>query len=707
MKRLLLLIFCLYSVSEVFALDDIALKLGSVTGSGWQAEGVIVHWHWLNNNQVALTLNIATLTLPELKKPLNHLRLKCQRLKYTRKKITCPYAHLKMSQYLLDISSISLSFAYYFDSQRIHLRLNKVALAGGEATLQVIAAPTGWQANIAINKIAMAQLLTQLSSFLPLPSEFTLDGQTHLTVKLSGDTEIRQISLEGQLNDLNFSHTEGLVAGENMAMTFSFKARNKPFIQKSEVYQKPSLLKKVGKDKKSGQFETQGTLLVNRGELYIDPLYLEIKDKPVKMTIDLAWQAQQLKVHRFTYTHTDVITLKGSSELILDEKWAIKTLTLQTDKTLLKPIYTYYLQAVLDEESPFNQLEIKGAIEAAVNWDKEKRHVVARLQDIEIEDQQKRFGLKGLYGKIQWHNNKATFPSHLHWKGAYLASSIQLGASQLRASLTDHRIRLLAPWYQPILDGGLRIEHFYLEHKKNELSGQLRGRLYPISLTALSTALEGPPLSGQISGKIPWVTYRNNQLKMGGELRMRIFDGDIVVHTLNLDNPLGDIPMLKTDIEVTKLNLQTLTKVTEFGEIQGQLSGYVHDLKMINWQPVSFDAHFATPEEDTMPHKISHQALKNLSQLGGNAAVHALSHGVLSFFENFSYQRIGWGCRLQKGVCEMSGAGSAPNGYYIVKGGGLPRIDMIGYNQSVDWNVLVTRLKRVTNITNVSDPIVK
>ena len=239
----------------------------------------------------------------------------------------------------------------------------------------------------------MAQLLTQLSSFLPLPSEFTLDGQTHLTVKLSGDTEIRQISLEGQLNDLNFSHTEGLVAGENMAMTFSFKARNKPFIQKSEVYQKPSLLKKVGKDKKSGQFETQGTLLVNRGELYIDPLYLEIKDKPVKMTIDLAWQAQQLKVHRFTYTHTDVITLKGSSELILDEKWAIKTLTLQTDKTLLKPIYTYYLQAVLDEESPFNQLEIKGAIEAAVNWDKEKRHVVARLQDIEIEDQQKRFGL--------------------------------------------------------------------------------------------------------------------------------------------------------------------------------------------------------------------------------------------------------------------------------------------------------------------------
>ncbi|MEN9461378.1 MAG: hypothetical protein RIS84_1398, partial [Pseudomonadota bacterium] len=46
----------------------------------------------------------------------------------------------------------------------------------------------------------------------------------------------------------------------------------------------------------------------------------------------------------------------------------------------------------------------------------------------------------------------------------------------------------------------------------------------------------------------------------------------------------------------------------------------------------------------------------------------------------------------------------APNGYYIVKGGGLPRIDVIGYNKRVNWNELLNRLKAVTKLEK---PIIK
>jgi hypothetical protein len=125
---------------------------------------------------------------------------------------------------------------------------------------------------------------------------------------------------------------------------------------------------------------------------------------------------------------------------------------------------------------------------------------------------------------------------------------------------------------------------------------------------------------------------------------------------------------------------------------------------MVNWQPIAFNALFITPKNDDSTHLISQKAVNNLTSLGGNGAINALSRGVLSFFENFSYERLGWGCRLENGVCEMRGVEDAPNGYYIVKGGGLPRIDVIGYNKRVNWNELLNRLKAVTKLEK---PIIK
>jgi hypothetical protein len=45
----------------------------------------------------------------------------------------------------------------------------------------------------------------------------------------------------------------------------------------------------------------------------------------------------------------------------------------------------------------------------------------------------------------------------------------------------------------------------------------------------------------------------------------------------------------------------------------------------------------------------------------------------------------------------MGGIEPAEQGYYIVKGGGLPPwINVIGYNREVDWPELIARLKAVS-----------
>jgi hypothetical protein len=40
----------------------------------------------------------------------------------------------------------------------------------------------------------------------------------------------------------------------------------------------------------------------------------------------------------------------------------------------------------------------------------------------------------------------------------------------------------------------------------------------------------------------------------------------------------------------------------------------------------------------------------------------------------------------------MSGIEPAPNGYYIVKGSGLPRIDIVGSQGRVNWNSLMSSI---------------
>jgi len=68
---------------------------------------------------------------------------------------------------------------------------------------------------------------------------------------------------------------------------------------------------------------------------------------------------------------------------------------------------------------------------------------------------------------------------------------------------------------------------------------------------------------------------------------------------------------------------------------------------------------------------------------------------LLGIFDDFGYSQIGIGCRLLDEVCEMSGLGSAGRGFTIVRGSGLPRLTVIGFNRRVDWPTLVERLMAV------------
>jgi hypothetical protein len=711
MKWLFLLLVC--SPFYVFALDNITLKFGSTSGSGWEASEIVAQVQWLSDNQMALTLEVASLTLVSLKKPFKNIKLSCDYAVYSAKQIFCPDAKLHLGGGLLDQPTVDLSFTYISDPQYLYLTVDDMALAGGNIALRAKSGPKGWQAHLNLNTLDFEQLLLKLGKFVQLPKQVKLGGNVNLKVQASGDSQdLRDASITGQLNDLSFlANQTGTLAGENIGIHIAFKAKNlnPPVSEVENADEENQSSNSVQK-----KFGVQGAVTLKKAELLLDPLYLTItKKQPITVSLDMIWEPERLQLNEVAYKHTDVMTVKARGDIGLGEKPKVNTLSVELPETQLKRLYTHYVQGLFDEETAVKGLETSGAIKASFSWLNAQQEAVVELININVEDAEQRFGLGGFNGKIQWHNQPALLPSHFGWDYAYLApkpeskSKIELNASRFDLGLGERQVKLLKPWHQPLLEGAIEIEHLNLDNIGDEqMALQLGMKLIPISLSALSAAIAGPPLTGALSLDMPSLSYRNNHLAIDEKIQIGVFDGDIVVNRLNVEALLSQRPVLKADVDVNHLDLKSATQVIELGEIEGQLSGYIHDLLLMNWQPVSFDLYLGTPKDDDKPHVISHQAVKTLASLD-SLAVRALSSGVLNMFNYFHYEGIGWGCQLKEGICQMRGVLPAEKGYYIIKGNGIPRLDVIGHTHTVDVNELGNRLKRLAITGQTGEPVVE
>jgi hypothetical protein len=122
------------------------------------------------------------------------------------------------------------------------------------------------------------------------------------------------------------------------------------------------------------------------------------------------------------------------------------------------------------------------------------------------------------------------------------------------------------------------------------------------------------------------------------------------------------------------------------------LDGYVHDLRMLDWSPVSFDAWIGTPERQADSKQISRQAVNHLTSIGGGGATTALTGPIMRLFSNFSYRRLGIGCKLENYVCAIRGLADEDNGVLIMEGSGIPKLSIKVFNRRMDWPQLVANL---------------
>ena len=159
-------------------------------------------------------------------------------------------------------------------------------------------------------------------------------------------------------------------------------------------------------------------------------------------------------------------------------------------------------------------------------------------------------------------------------------------------------------------------------------------------------------------------------------------------------DPFGRLPRVRSDIEARHLDLGMLTETFSFGDISGYIDGDIQGLEMSGTRPLAFAARIQSSPGEYRK-RISQRAVQNISSLGGAGAGAAIQRSFLRFFETFGYERLGLSCRLVNEICLMEGIAAAPQGYVIVKGGGIPALNVIGYNRYVHWDELVSRLQAV------------
>lgn len=435
------------------------------------------------------------------------------------------------------------------------------------------------------------------------------------------------------------------------------------------------------------------------GEAYVAPLYLPAAGVKLAASGTLAQGRFSVDQGRLDLAGVGAVALSG----VLDTRtrrphnFSVSARNLDLGKAgelLLSPFL---------EQARLPKFQLGGRMDLALDWGETgPTRLDLALRDVSLADPDKRLVLSGIQATLPWRLDEAT-SGRVSVTGGSLGR-VPLGAFALPLSMKGWKFSL-GEVQIPVLDGAVAIQGGQARFEDGQWNWQLGGSVYPISMEKLSAALGLPTMSGSLSGVIPGVRAEKGTISLDGRLVVQVFDGYMAAQGVSLSDPFGRAPVFRAQsVDIRHLDLGQMTQTFSFGDITGYLDGDLDALEVVAWQPQHFDARFISSPGDYQK-RISQRAVQNISSLGGAGAAAAIQRSFLSFLKTFGYARIGISCRLENGVCHMGGVKASPQGYVLVEGGGIPSLTVIGYNPTVDWNELVSRLKEA--VANNARPVVR
>ena len=551
-----------------------------------------------------------------------------------------------------------------------------VPLAGGVAQITGTLEPAGWSLEAHAAGIDLKQAMLAARPWVGLPAGYQVSGHADAQISLTSRPGLT-LKVEAQSADLNLTNEPGTVVAQQVAASMSGTLQ-----------------------RQSGITTVDAVLHGSRGQALAGPVLLDFDANPLTLDASLRRDGTgPVVVSRMDLEQRNLMRARAQGALQPGARPMITRAHVEIAALKFPAAYTSYLQLAL-ATTELASLQSSGEASGSLDIANDTiTRLDCSLHDVNFTDPDARVLMRHASGDIHWAAapGASIAPSNIAWDLA-AAYGLSGGPVRLRFATWQRNFALLGGDSRlPVFDGAV-IVHTLVGRDLGTAQAKIDfdADVTPISMPRLSKAFGWPVMNGEVSGHIPLVRYRDRELTFDGDLVAKVFDGTITGSHIVLKNPLGPWPALSADVLARGLDLDLVTHTFAFGSMTGRVDVDVHGLRLFNWSPVAFDARLYTAPGDRSPHLVSQNAVTRIAGLGGAAAAvkAALESGVLRFFHTFHYDRIGIGCRLQNEVCAMSGAGAAPGGgYYLVRGSGVPRLDIIGNVNRVDWPRLMGQIE--------------
>ena len=676
---IILLLPTLFGVTAKPFNIDTSITIDAVEGNGIEFHNIVLNFNSLFAKKSSYLIKIGSATLPEDRGYIKNIILQCNNGVISKQEIACEDGELSFKDLLASANKSKIQF-HRNKNGDLSITIRDFNLIGGSATLKANSNNGIWQANLKSNNISFAKLRELLPT---IPNLFS-SGLVQSNIIFSGEGSSLQ-AIRGSVlaNKLAFSNSDSTLVGEDVGVKLSFSS---------------------ARNKNEWQSEINSTTF--HGELYFDPIFIDANSSPKDLYGKVKWQvgSSYIELSSLHYEDSNAVHIEVATIIDYQQKKVIAPVQANIKYALFPKAYDEYMLPFLLDTN-IADLTTTGRLVGSMLID-ENRIVETdlKLDYLSFEDNQNRFSILNLNGNFGWGKRYAGKDYQFSIETASIYK-LRLDASQFSFSNNQETLELKQAVSVPILDGAINIESFIVSSPGQEEQSILMDiSLTPLSMSKLSNAFGWPEMNGNLAGYAPNVTYKKGDVDIKGALLIRGFGGSTTIHNLSATDLFSITPKVSADVQIKNLDLRSLTETFSFGEITGRLDGTINDLQFVSWVPVQFDAWLGTPENDNSRHRISQTAVDNLTQVG-NGTSNILSKSFLKFFDSFGYDKLGLGCKLKNNTCNMIGVGTQAvensQGFYIVKGSGVPRIDIVGYTDQVSWSVLIARLKRVVSTKEV------
>ncbi|WP_022660258.1 translocation/assembly module TamB domain-containing protein [Paucidesulfovibrio longus] len=536
-------------------------------------------------------------------------------------------------------------------------------------------------------------------------ADWTAEGRLDVSGSLDMDAENVTSDVRLRLRGLNYMSPDALHMGQGLGGDLRLRSR----------LSLKTLRRWVNAD-----------LRLDKGEALFGATYLNLADSPLRFTAN----ANQIGADRFKDLKA-VVDWSGFGHLRAEgDLWAHGPFTdwryrgeAESDGLDLGALFQTFVaapQGLTRWQGPDAGLGGRGGFSLAVNADGTTADLRGRLR---LEDA----SLRSAEGQVDLRGAYLDLPLTYRLKGpaAPPARSAlrdeQLGALRIarmrtpwserenfavRMALVPNRFYLLDPIRIPLFGGRIRLEDLFCDaplSRDFELS--LTAAFKDIDLSQWSR--EAVPLEGVLHGDLGRITATRKRVAIPGSVEGDFFGGAVHADGFFMDWPLEARRQFGASALVRGLDLERLSGALGIGRVTGLIDLDLRGLLFAFGQPARFTLSATTSENDDFEKSVSLRAVNSLSVIGTGSGIGDVGVGLFaSFFEEFSYSRIGFQCILNNDRFQVRGLIREGGVEYLIKKPFLTGINVVNGNPEnyISFSDMLERIQRVVKGSATSGP---